>query len=935
MRSRPNTPLFALEHGLCNDEIEALRAAIRQHISTDRPDRNHWLAWVVYSSELGYSYAGEEYWQTFERDTPGFEIGGSDYRNTIKSAFESFARQLRGAKPSGRWADQFSIICWPITHAILPVDLQRQLARVLFDLRYQFSREILSSPEILGRTISSVASSSFHVSSRFKNFAENPTLVGQIATALLFHNDTATQNLLTPDVLTRITTDLHKEHQAKLWLSDAQSRASKVTRIQIQGPQLPRMLPPGSGTLDLDLEYRIILQKYSNNWCPILEVPSLSPLLRRFPDFQASLVESRCFIQCGSDRPIARERLLHGTQRIPIRVWPADGVCLLRFEKTSRDLEFILSNFFTFRSNQVELFKITVDSGVAYRVQTRLVQPGGHYLVLSNDPAVYSRSLVQHVQIDVVGIKGAYLRMPEHITAADALELQRLGLQACGRIRVWSVGLSSSSESDSLEWIAGEVPIVGVSVDQDVVDVSLRLDGHQELSLGSSRPGQNAFVELCDLGPGKHTLIVNTTPYAAVAPIPPVVLDVAVRDPRDWDPGREPQGLIYVDVSPVRPTLEQLWQGEASIHILGPRGHAIRCKCVLYENEGGKDGATLTVALPDLELPCSPEKWRSYFERCLVERGDAESLYDTARFAVVELESQMAGRIDLRFERRFGPLRWSIIRTPNEWKLKLHNDTGLDVDRIVYFSYDVPNDPKLLSPPIHSEIKVPLSGGLYKAVAGDPTCDVMLPIPPITKTFAALGKWPKPRPVQRDKHQLIQLLKVIEIWFHARIPGSPVATMMRRKAVLSLIRTLFEAICGSQWVEPGSLEPGTDLSNLFARTLNNQDRRALDAALTIRFEGLAHADFHERLLALRRTIDQYGSLSVNDAWYYEFALRLAACPWSVRKWAGDRCGDGIEFLINSRVVAMAARFMVLTIDSMPSPDSGDRFVLYSNWGHCE
>src|SRR3712207_7713201 len=51
----------------------------------------------------------------------------------------AFKRQFAGATPSGRWAEHFSIIAWPITHAILPRDLQQQLARILYDLRHSFS----------------------------------------------------------------------------------------------------------------------------------------------------------------------------------------------------------------------------------------------------------------------------------------------------------------------------------------------------------------------------------------------------------------------------------------------------------------------------------------------------------------------------------------------------------------------------------------------------------------------------------------------------------------------------------------------------------------------------------------------------------------------------------------------------------------------------
>ena len=67
-------PLFGLEHGLAQTEVQALERAVRTHIAYRPPSRDHWLAWIVYSAELGYRYSGDEYWQTFEQETPGWIV---------------------------------------------------------------------------------------------------------------------------------------------------------------------------------------------------------------------------------------------------------------------------------------------------------------------------------------------------------------------------------------------------------------------------------------------------------------------------------------------------------------------------------------------------------------------------------------------------------------------------------------------------------------------------------------------------------------------------------------------------------------------------------------------------------------------------------------------------------------------------------------------
>lgn len=95
-------------------------------------DRRFGLLWVVHATEVGYGYSGDEYWQTFEEQTPNWLV---EDRYRIKNQFVDFHRTYGGYRPTGPWAQHFSIICWPISHALLPRDLQRYMARILFDLR--------------------------------------------------------------------------------------------------------------------------------------------------------------------------------------------------------------------------------------------------------------------------------------------------------------------------------------------------------------------------------------------------------------------------------------------------------------------------------------------------------------------------------------------------------------------------------------------------------------------------------------------------------------------------------------------------------------------------------------------------------------------------------------------------------------------------------
>src|ERR1700730_17198827 len=63
-------PLFALEHDLNKAEIEEIKSLLHDRLKRREPLSKHWLVWVVYATELGYGYDGEEYWQSFEDATP-------------------------------------------------------------------------------------------------------------------------------------------------------------------------------------------------------------------------------------------------------------------------------------------------------------------------------------------------------------------------------------------------------------------------------------------------------------------------------------------------------------------------------------------------------------------------------------------------------------------------------------------------------------------------------------------------------------------------------------------------------------------------------------------------------------------------------------------------------------------------------------------------
>jgi hypothetical protein len=234
----PTAPVFALEHALSEMDLALLKTSVRAAVAQgfDARFRQWWLPFVVYAAELGYDYVGDEYWPSFEAATPSWRTHGD--RQRIKAWYLRFARDYGGAVPTGAFAEHFTIISWPITHAVLPVYLQRQLAELLDGFRTGLTTDLLNHPAALGRALTS---RSVGYTERFRIFCENTALLGQVATALLAGDDEESPYLVR-STLERIVDGLSSERQSRVWLTRARQAANRVRTIGFRS-QSPETMP--------------------------------------------------------------------------------------------------------------------------------------------------------------------------------------------------------------------------------------------------------------------------------------------------------------------------------------------------------------------------------------------------------------------------------------------------------------------------------------------------------------------------------------------------------------------------------------------------------------------------------------------------------------------------------------------------------------------
>jgi hypothetical protein len=249
-RADSGFPLFALEHDLTHDEIEDIDRQLCSRIRAGLPLQPHWLVWVVFATERGYDYDGGEYWQSLEQRTVHWDLS---QRRQLRAWFKRFQQTYHGVTPSGPWAEWFSIIAWPITHAILPKYLQWQFAKALYDLRYRLARLDALTPAEVGRLL---AENTWDASSRFRELLEQQELVGRIVLALLSDRRVEGESPIYQETLDRLVSDLEKVQSAGEWLKETRryvadrlkgaGRASVGPLVARESTPLPR--PPPTAT---------------------------------------------------------------------------------------------------------------------------------------------------------------------------------------------------------------------------------------------------------------------------------------------------------------------------------------------------------------------------------------------------------------------------------------------------------------------------------------------------------------------------------------------------------------------------------------------------------------------------------------------------------------------------------------------------------------
>lgn len=913
----PDLPVFALEHGLdLEGEFPQLQDDVRQVVQGSAPlPRALGLPFVVYAAEIGYRYQGDEYWPVFEAETPGWKARGNPQRTFIRRRYEEFAQTFGGAVPAGPWAEWFKNIAWPITHAVLPGDLQRHLARLLYDYRTAFTAELLEDRELLGERL---ARRSHDTPARFRVFAENTSLLGLVAASLVVGEDEGSP-LLLPEVLHRIVRDLSQERQAGAWLRNARRAAVQVRRRGLLPgtPAAPwRSQSAGAdGAQGPPLELKLSLRRATEGWSMYVATPAFGSIVARFPSLRDELARVRCRLD-GYSRPQPRGALLYPLGPFALERVPEAGSSVLQVEGGSQNLNRILADHCRMSAGPW-LFR--VDSpGTATEVRTRAVRPGALYiLVTDKDAAVFDG-----VENDILtnGVRAWALDVPEFIAASDLDRLRAFGVGVAPAVSAWPAGLTAANwDGDGHAcWPAGEAPFIAIRSDQ-APNRCIISTGEQLAELEWPAGTSTIFVRMLDLSIGRHELeIVVVDEADSTTPIATGRMQVEILEPPDsaLETGAG-QGL-QVRAHPPRPTLNDVWTLAAAIVSSGPVGEKVRFDLELRTRSGRQ---VLSRCVFSSALPVAEDRWRELFKGARGTAQEFSACYHQAEELRIHASNPVLGSSTILAERPFQALRWHVGSDQEGPFGQLVNHS--DSEDVEFEYFDVRHPSVAASPAFDESGRFRTSsGGLLVARAGDNTAHAILPprIEGGLESLARLAVRPQLQTGPRTTHSIHGMIELGQRWTRLAQAGTGYAAILQAQVNHAILARLGGLIGGQQWweFELEIIKQGSPaLLNLLARAPIARNDEITARQLATAAEHLGREDLGRRVEAFDSLI--HDSRSDDRSATAETLLRLASEPGSLR------ATGSVDATISS-VLAMPrnfklARFYILATCATSSLDS--------------
>ncbi|MCO8122589.1 hypothetical protein NHH03_12655 [Stieleria sp. TO1_6] len=226
-RKRTGLGVYLLEHELDRDQVDTTIRLVSDGLQRFSLSNAAWwwsaryLPFLVVAAEEGYVYEGNgtDYWPRLQRRLN--YLFDHDSRRKVSAFFERANRECGIATaPDTPWHRKYCHIAWPITNAVLPLDMRIPFSETLKLLRVPI--ESIDDEALMQFFRQTMVESG---SLRYDNWLKNETIPSHLARFVL--QDDYDVEFLTTSTLLRLRTDLLAEASARRAILEAIGKQGK------------------------------------------------------------------------------------------------------------------------------------------------------------------------------------------------------------------------------------------------------------------------------------------------------------------------------------------------------------------------------------------------------------------------------------------------------------------------------------------------------------------------------------------------------------------------------------------------------------------------------------------------------------------------------------------------------------------------------------
>ncbi|MGF6711618.1 hypothetical protein QFZ41_002582 [Luteibacter sp. W1I16] len=805
-KQRVGAPVFALEHPYDEGWTRQLSKLLEEHLrERGFLSEDFWLCTVVSAAEHGYDFAGLEFWDSFVPSSSWWQYQGN--RELLREWFKRFATKYRGAKPSGSWAERFRLISWPITHALLPKDLQLQLAETLHYGRGDLAAGAELQDEDLGRLIRAHA---HFPTPRYRHFLQNEALVGQIVHTLLRDHGDQPSAIFAP-TLQRISGDIASRAQEREWIRAAREKyAGPVARI---GGRLARIW---SCANDADqgeqrrgddhdeiraAPYRMLRTTFqlrrslSGTVQVFLLPPSFVGLCAQRPEFKQALAERDIICNVTDRAKPATSLMSDCPSGWQLTAWPVTDAAHVVLSPTLPEALELYAGPMMSAPGPIWLFESFV-GGRADQCNDLVVRPGGQYYLIARASSVVE-SFGAPLTLECANVAAVELTLPNIVPNELISALKSVGISVRRSLTVRAAGLFPRNAASGIggEWLTTESVAFVLDRDHEIDSIDVTLDG-QLSQMPVSTSERHLLIALGRLPEGRHDLVIqsiqhNPTSAHAGPHRTSVAFSFLVRRPTVWIPDRLADDGMIALVDPAAPTIDDFLTGKLSLQAQGAAGH-VKVVATLLKDDGQP---VLERELLSRPLPLSVTRWNQCLQDFLDECDDEEFL--AARSGSLSIKTRDMGSQAIRLRADPKPIRWVVARLKQKGFARLVND-GVDSEDIAIDYYAFVTPARRVAVVASSAIEglaVAEMSGLLVARGGGCEQSVVTSLSRISGGLNALAL-----PPIDSELPINELIECCGRWARAR-PVNATARLRQSRVVHAFSISLLEILCGKPWIK--------------------------------------------------------------------------------------------------------------------------------------